>query len=71
MQLARPFRNLLPGLQLQPEQAEMRYAWGRALLEVGKRAEAAEQFQETLRLNPNHAEANELLDHLRRTGEVR
>ena len=49
-------------VELQPEDADLRHALGRALLALGRREAAIAQFREALRLNPNHAGAREGLD---------
>jgi Flp pilus assembly protein TadD len=60
--------HLERAVELQPDDAEMRHALGRALLAFGRTAAATAQFQEALLLNPNHAGAHEALNLLRRSG---
>ena len=57
--------HFIRAVELQPEDANMRYALAHALLEVGRRSEAAAQFEETLRLDPNHAGAGDGLNRIR------
>ena len=49
-------------VQQQPESVSGHWQLGQALLRSARRAEAREQFQQVLRLDPNHAEAKRLLD---------
>jgi Flp pilus assembly protein TadD len=58
--------HLRRAIELEPENPGMHEALGRVLLEAGQRAEAMEQFEAILRLDPNHAGAREALDRLRR-----
>jgi Flp pilus assembly protein TadD len=53
---------------LQPDDADVRHALGRALLDVGRTEDAIAQLNEALRLNPNHAGARDGLDRIRRGG---
>ena len=62
--------HLERAVELEPGNPDMRHALGCALLEVGRRTEAIEQFEETLRLAPNHAGAREELGRLRRAGSA-
>jgi len=52
-------------VELQPDNPDMRYIFGCVLLDIGRPAEAAEQFEETLQLAPYHAGAREGLERAR------
>ena len=51
--------------RLRPEYAAGRFNYGVALAKQGAVAEAAVEFQATLRLEPQHAQARQYLESLR------
>jgi tetratricopeptide (TPR) repeat protein len=55
--------------RIEPRDADVHSAWGRALLNLERSADAAERFQHALAIDPRHADASEgLSEALRRQG---
>jgi cytochrome c-type biogenesis protein CcmH/NrfG len=53
---------------LQPDNPDSRFLFGCVLLDLKRSAEAAEQFEQTLELNPDHEGARQGLEQARRLG---
>jgi tetratricopeptide (TPR) repeat protein len=53
-------------VELQPDSPDIRYVFGCVLLDLGRPADAAEQFEETLQFAPNHGGARQGLEQVRR-----
>jgi len=58
--------HLAEAIRLEPDFAEAHFALGAALLEAGRREEAAAEFGRVLQLRPGDRSALRMLDSIRR-----
>ncbi|HVZ62998.1 MAG TPA: tetratricopeptide repeat protein [Lacunisphaera sp.] len=69
--LADAVAHLQRAVTQQPDDPARHFLLGRALWSAGRRPEAVAQFEETLRLDPSHAGAREVLDAIHAGGPGR